>query len=321
MGVMELLRVGVIGVGYLGVHHARIYKALRGVNLVGLCDTDPAKARLARKFRTVFYPNHQALFGQVDAVSIVVPTQGHFQIAKEFLEQGVHVLIEKPMTETVEEADRLLRLARQKELLIQVGHVERFNRAIDTLHTIFKTPLFIEAHRLAPFRTRGTEVGVIQDLMIHDIDIVLYLVKSPVEWIDAAGVHALTPYTDIANVRINFQNGAVANLTASRITSKFLRKIRIFGDDAYVSLNYLKQKADLYRKEGGKIRHQRIAIPKEEPLRRELEAFVTAVKTREKPLVSGEDGREALKVALEVERLIQERLARVQKQMAPSPVP
>ena len=306
---MESLRVGVIGVGYLGTHHARIYKTLKGVTLAGVCDIDPSKAKLARKFRTTFYPNHKALFGQVDAVSVVVPTQGHFQIAKDFLEQGTPVLIEKPMTTTLEEADILLQLARQKRILIQVGHVERFNKAIDTIESIFRSPRFIECHRLGPFRKRGTEVGVVLDLMIHDIDIVLYLVQSPVERIDAVGVNVLTPYTDIANVRINFKNGAVANLTASRITRDFMRKIRIFGDNTYVSLDYMRQKARLYRKENGKIDLQKISIAKEEPLRRELQAFTSAIRTGEKPLVSGEDGREALRVALEVERMIQDRLA------------
>ncbi len=319
MGPMKSLRVGVIGVGYLGTHHARIYRALKGVELVGLCDTDLLKVRLARKFRTAFYPDHRSLFGQVDCVSIVVPTQGHFQIAKDFLEQGIHVLIEKPMTETLEEADALLKLAREHGLLIQVGHVERFNKAVETMDAIFHSPRFIECHRLGPFRKRGTEVGVVLDLMIHDIDIVLYLVKSPVERIDAVGVNVLTPFTDIANVRINFKNGAVANLTASRITRDFMRKIRIFGDNAYVSLDYMKQRANLYRKENSAIRHQKITIPKEEPLRRELEAFASSVQKKEKPLVSGEDGREALRVALEVERMIQERLTLARQTLSPIP--
>ena len=316
---MESLRVAVIGVGYLGSHHARIYRTLKGVTLTGLCDTDPAKAQWARKFRTEFFPDHRALFGKVDAVSIVVPTQGHFQIAKAFLEQGIHVLIEKPMTQTLEEADILLDIARRRGLLIQVGHVERFNKAVETMDAIFRSPRFLECHRLGPFRKRGTEVGVVLDLMIHDIDIVLYLVKSQVERIDAVGVNVLTPFTDIANVRINFKNGAVANLTASRITKDFMRKIRIFGDNAYVSLDYMKQRARLYRKEGNAIRVQKIAIPKEEPLKRELEAFAASVRLREKPLVSGEDGREALRVALEVERMIQERLTLAHQTLAPTP--
>jgi len=310
---VDSLRLAVIGVGYLGTHHARIYRGLKGVALVGLCDVDPSKARLAHKFQTAFFPKYRDLFGKVDAVSIVVPTQQHFPIAKAFLDEGIHVLIEKPMTETLEEADTLLQHARDKGLLIQVGHVERFNKAIDTIDALFRSPRFIECHRLGPFRKRGTEVGVVQDLMIHDIDIVLYLIKSPVERIDAVGVNVLTPYTDIANVRINFKNGAVANLTASRITRDFMRKIRVFGDNMYVSLDYMKQRANLYRMENGAIRHQKMAIPTEEPLRRELEAFVAAVQRREKPLVSGEDGREALRVALEVERMIQERLTEARK--------
>ncbi len=301
---MEKVRVGVVGIGYLGSRHARIYSGLEEAELVGLCDSDPAKNVLSRKYRVPFYGDYRSLFGKVDAVSITVQTEHHHRIAKEFLEQGIHTLIEKPMTRSVEEADELLAIARQKRCLIQVGHVERFNSALQTIRPHVQSSYFIECHRLGPFKGRSLDVGIVLDLMIHDIDIILSLIPSPVKSIEAVGIPVLTEKEDIANARISFQNGAAVNLTASRLTSKTMRKIRIFSDKSYISLNTFEQKAERYWKEGDKIRMERVRVKIKEPLQEELASFVRSVLTKEKPLVSGEEGREALRVALEIERLI-----------------
>jgi len=298
---MEKVRIAVIGTGHLGSHHARIYSQLQDVELVGVCDIDAEKAKkVAEAAGCAFYTDYRELIEKIDAVSIVVPTKLHHKIAKEFLSNGISALIEKPITTTLQEADELLEIAKARGLILQVGHVERFNAAVQAIEKFAKSPRFIECHRLGPFTTRGTDVGVVLDLMIHDIDIVLGMVKSPIERLDAVGVNVLTPYEDIANARIIFQNKAVADLTASRLTPEAQRKIRIFVEDAYISLDYVKQVASIYRKKDGNITHSTIDIEKEEPLKRELEAFIKCVKNKEKPLVSGVEGRNALAVALEI---------------------
>ena len=301
---MEKVRVGVVGIGYLGSEHARIYSKLPGVELVALCDIDPAKKTLPQKYRVPFYEDYEMLFGKVDAVSITTPTQDHHRLAKAFLAHGIHLLIEKPITKSVEEADELVAIARQKNCLIQVGHVERYNSALRTIRPYVQSAHFLECHRLGPFKRRSLDVGVVLDLMIHDIDIILSLIPSPVERVDAVGIHVLTDKEDIANARLNFKNGAAANLTASRLTTKSMRKIRIFSENSYISLDTFKQKADRYWKEGDKIRMERVRVKKKEPLQEELVSFVHAVSTKEKPLVSGEEAREALRVALQIEQLI-----------------
>jgi len=303
---MDKIRVGVVGIGYLGSRHARIFAKLEGVSLVGLCDTDPAKKETARKFRAPFYEDYRSLFGQVDAASIVVPTQDHHRVAKEFLEQGIPLLIEKPMTKSVEEADGLLRIAREKKCLIQVGHVERFNSAFQAALPFVKNPMFIECHRLGPFKKRSLDVGVVLDLMIHDIDLTLALIQSPVERVDGIGINVLTDAEDIANARLTFQNGAVANLTASRLTQKSMRKIRIFAEETYLSLDTVGQKVARYWKEKGVIHGKRIHFKRKEPLKEELAAFVEAVRTQQRPIVSGEDAREALRVALDIQEKIKQ---------------
>lgn len=298
---MERLKVAVIGAGHLGSHHARIYSQLKDVELIGVCDIDSRRARkVARLARTKYFTNYNDLIGEVDGVSIVVPTKLHHQVAKDFLSNNVNCLVEKPMTTTVEEADELLKVAESRSLILQVGHVERFNAAVRAIEEMAKFPRFIECHRLGPFTKRVSDVGVVLDLMIHDIDIILGLVKSPIERIDAVGVNVLTPHEDIANARIIFQNKAVADLTASRLTPEAQRKIRIFVEDAYISLDYVKQVASIYRKEGSRIVHRIINIKKEEPLKKELEAFIDCVRRKEKPLVSGVEGRNALAVALDI---------------------
>lgn len=306
---MGKIRVGVIGVGHLGSHHARIYSGMEDVELAGVCDINSSRAkRIARKYRTTAYCEYKDMFGKIDCASVVVPTELHYRVAKDCLLNGVSTLIEKPMTKTVAEADELLSLAKERALILQVGHIERFNAAVKALDEIPGKVRFIECHRLGPFKKRALDVGVVLDLMIHDIDIILGLVKSEVISIDAVGVNILTDYEDLANVRMRFKNGAVTNLTASRVTKDELRKIRIFKEDCYISLDFIKQEAVIYRKILNKITSQRINIKKGEPLKKELEAFVYSVKTNERPLVSGEEGKNALKIALEIVDEIKENL-------------
>ena len=306
---MDKIKVGVVGVGHLGQHHARIYAGMEGVELAGICDIDMRRAKkFAKKYRTNAFSDYKEMFGVINCASIVVPTELHYHVAKDCLKNGISVLIEKPMTKYVGEADDLLGIARARGLTIQVGHIERFNAAVRALDEIPGNVRFIECHRLGPFKKRAIDVGVVLDLMIHDIDIILALVKAEIASIDAVGVNILTDHEDLANVRIRFKNGAVANLTASRVTKDEMRKIRLFKDDCYVSLDYIKQEAVLYRKVNNRITGRLISIKKEEPLKKELEAFVNCLRTGERPLVSGEEGRDALKIALQIEDAIKENL-------------
>lgn len=302
---MNPIRVAVVGVGHLGSIHARIYSQLESAQLVAVCDIVPDRAKsVASQYNCQAVTHFKKLFGKVDAVSIAVPTQAHFKIAKAFLSRGIHILVEKPMTETLSQAKRLLTLAEQQKVILQVGHVERFNTALRRVYDSLKDPRFIEVHRLSPFQPRGTEVGVVLDLMIHDIDILLGLVKSPIRRIEAVGVKVLTPFEDIANARITFQNGAVANLTASRISTEAMRKFRIFQAATYVSMDFLSQAVNIYRHQNGAIEHEALVLPKEEPLKVELAAFLEAIEHRRPPPVSGQEAKEALAVALKITRLI-----------------
>ncbi|MFY9270206.1 MAG: Gfo/Idh/MocA family oxidoreductase [Candidatus Manganitrophaceae bacterium] len=305
------IKIAVVGVGYLGSHHARIYSELPDVEVIGVVDIDRARAeKVAAERQCRAFADLSDLFGKVDAASIVVPTPAHFSVAKALLENGVDLLLEKPMTATLQEADELLGLADRKGRMLQVGHVERFNAGVRKLKEGLVQPRFIECHRMGPFVERGTDVHVILDLMIHDIDIILSLVPSELAEIRATGVPVLTPQIDIANVRLAFANGCVANVTASRVSRERLRKIRIFQPDTYLSLDYLLQELVICRRvasPGGsrpEVTIDKITIEKEEPLKAELAAFIEAVRTRTVPKVSGEDGRKALAVALEVVDLI-----------------
>ena len=249
MGGERKTRVGVIGVGHVGQHHARIYRELPGVELAGIADIDPARLQeVKRVTEAPVFQDYRELFGHVEAVSLAVPTHLHAQIARECLDRGVDVLVEKPMAQTLEEAEELTDLAKRRGRILQVGHVERFNGAVRALHRIVKTPGFIECHRLSPFPQRGTDVDVILDLMIHDIDIILSLVKSPVSQVNAVGVPVLTDRVDISNARLEFASGCVANVTASRVSIERLRKIRIFQPDTYISLDYASQEITLFRR-------------------------------------------------------------------------
>jgi len=295
------LKVAVIGAGHLGSRHAKDYRRLNNVELVGLCDTEKEKAvSVARMYNTAAYTDYHDLLDKVSAVSIAVPTSLHHKISKTFLEGGVHVLVEKPITKTLQEADELIDIAKHKNLVLQVGHIERFNSAILALENVLSEPRFIEGHRLGPFTKRGTDVGVVLDLMIHDIDIILSLINSKVKEIQAVGINVLTNHEDIANVRLTFQSGAICNLTASRVTNKQTRKIRIFQENSYISLDYIKQKVLIYKKEHDKIIYKTLKVKKGEPLKKELESFVDCVINKKAPLISGVEGREALKVALQI---------------------
>ncbi len=313
------INVAVIGVGRLGSSHARVYKELPQAHLVGVCDSEHSRAlSVAESLQTRPFFDYKELFSKTQAVSIATPTLTHYSIAKDFLSAGIDVLVEKPFTTTLKEADTLLAYAQKNKTIVQVGHIERFNSAFSAIKHICNEPKFIEVHRLSGFPGRSLDIGVVLDLMIHDIDIVLGLVNSPIKRIEAVGINVLTQYEDIANVRITFQNGCVANLTASRISDESMRKIRIFLRNTYISLDYKNEEADIYRKVGDqpegndwassipsqKITKESVWIKKEEPLKKELSSFLDCVNHRNKPLVSGLEGRQALKVALQIKNLI-----------------
>jgi predicted dehydrogenase len=309
---MQKLKTAVIGIGHLGKEHARIYQESTRVELLKLCDVDPDCKERAKSLGIPFTRDYREILHQVDAVSIVTPTVTHYEIAKNFLSAGVHVLIEKPITPNLEEADELIELALKKKLILQVGHLERYNAGFKRIEQIAKNIRFIEVHRLGPFNPRIKDCGVVLDLMIHDIDIILQLVKSEIESIDAIGINVLTPYEDIANVRIKFKNKAICNVTASRLTPEAQRKIRIFQEDAYISLDYVAQSAQIFKKTtfpqtvfGGKISRENIDIKKEEPLRAELEDFARKASQGVSHGSPDLEAREALKVALDILKSIE----------------
>jgi predicted dehydrogenase len=305
---MRPIRVAVVGVGYLGSFHTEKYAHMDHVQLVGVVDADPARAKaVADKFNTRSFSDHRQLLGRVDAVSIAVPTPQHFIISRDFLEHDVDILIEKPMTTRLCEADELIKIAEQRRRIIQVGHLERFNPAVVALGQIVKEPRFIESHRLGLFKERGTDVSVVLDLMIHDIDIILSFVRCDLKHIHAAGIAVVTEQLDIANARLEFVNGCVANVTASRISMKNERKIRLFQKDAYISVDFANHDIILIRKDkkasGGIIPGMQIdkmSFAGKDALEDELKSFIAAVRNREAPQVTGQMGRDALKIALSI---------------------
>jgi len=302
---MTKLRVGVVGVGHLGSIHAKIYQQIPDCELVAICDLDKTRLeKLATEIKVPAFTDYKEFFGKVDAVSVAVPTKFHYALAREFLNRGVHCLVEKPFTTNLKEADSLIKIARKNKLILQVGHIERFNSAFAATKEIIKEPKFIECHRLSPFPNRSLDVGAVLDLMIHDIDIVLGLVNSPIKKIESVGVPVLTNFEDIANTRITFKNGCVCNITVSRVSDEWMRKIRIFLKNAYISLDYKDANAVVYRKDGLKISKENLPIEKEQPLQKELAAFVDCVINSKEPLVSGEVAREALAVALKIQKQI-----------------
>jgi len=297
------LRVGVVGVGHLGSRHAQIYASMPGVRLAAVCDIDAKRARaVARTVGCRVVPDALDLDGQVDAVSLAVPTSLHAKLGLSLLRRGVHLLIEKPIATTLAEADALIREARHRRVILQVGHVERFNAAIREAQRYLTHPRFIEVHRLSPYPFRGTDVSVILDVMIHDLDLILLLVRARVSRIDAVGVPVLSRSEDIANARVQFAGGCIANLTASRISDEPTRRIRVFQEDSYLSIDYKAQTVELATKRGRAIRRVHLPVNQRPPLQDELSAFVRAVRTGSRPLVTGEEGRAALALALRIER-------------------
>jgi predicted dehydrogenase len=301
----EKIRIGVVGVGHLGFHHARLLKRIPGAQLMGISDTNPDRLKWAsRKLRTHAFSSPQELSLEVDAVSICVPTQDHYAVALPFLEKSIHTFIEKPITPSLEEADLLIQKAQENNRVLQVGHVERFNQAVQAFKQYPGQPLFVESHRLAPFKKRNLDIGVILDLMIHDLDIILGLVPSPIESIEAIGAPVLTTKEDIANARLRFANGCVANLTCSRLTHRTMRKIRVFQETCYLSIDYANQSASVYHKEGSKIIRKGIRIRKREPLKLELADFIQKIRGHEGAAIIDTNAREALAAALEITRQI-----------------
>jgi predicted dehydrogenase len=302
------IRTGVIGVGSLGQWHARIYSEMEDVELAGVYDASPARAQeIAARYGTQAYDSVDELAAVVDAVSIVVPTDLHFDVFNQLLPYHVHMLVEKPIASSYDQAEKMVTMAEELDLLLQVGHVERFNPVMTFLNENLTHARFIEATRLAPFPParegappRGTEVSVVLDLMIHDLDIILRIANSPVKAIHATGVAVLSPTEDIANARIQFENGCVANVTASRISQDKLRKIRVFQDDTYLSLDYMEQAGQLCRRTKTGIEALPVPIDKSEPLATELRSFADCVKRRTDPVVTGRHGMEALQLAVAI---------------------
>ncbi len=314
----DKLRVGVVGVGYLGKFHAEKYARMADIELVGVADIDAAAAgAVADRLQTKAFSRHVDLIGRVDAVSVVVPTSAHYLIAKEFLSNGVDVLIEKPMTTTLEEADALVAVATDRGLIIQVGHLERFNPAVVALRDIVKRPLFIESHRLSMFRGRATDVSVVLDLMIHDIDLISNFAQAELISVHAAGVPVVSGEVDIANARLEFDSGCVANVTASRISIKDERKIRLFQRDCYTSVDFVDHRITVIRREGHDpsslipgMDIQQLSFPQGDALEDELKAFVQSVRNRIPPQVDGRVGRDALRIALDVMAQINSKIDR-----------
>ncbi|MCP4254919.1 MAG: Gfo/Idh/MocA family oxidoreductase [Candidatus Scalindua sp.] len=332
---MEKLKVAVIGAGHLGKEHARIYSEMPDVTLVGVVDTnkDTGEA-VAQSCNTRYYSSFEEILNEIDLASVVVPTKSHYKITKELLNNGIHVLVEKPMTGTVSEAEDLIRLSKKNSIILQPGYVERFNPALEAIKELDVSVKFIECHRLSPFSFRSADIGVVLDLMIHDIDIILYLSKSKVKKIDAVGVNAIADKEDIANARIQFENGCVANITASRVSFEPMRRIRLFSENSYISLDYQKQEVLIYKKSpeltlksidtegkgvasitdlknfsfGDLLKIERIKMDNQEPLKKELESFVDCVKNGKQPVVSGEEGINAIKIADEIREEINRNL-------------
>jgi predicted dehydrogenase len=305
---VEKIKIGVVGVGYFGQFHAEKYAKIEETELVGVVDIDASRAKeIAKRYRTQPFQHHTDLFNKVQAVSIAAPTPFHYPIAKDFFLRGIDVLLEKPISKTSEEADELIGLAESKGLIFQIGHLERFNGALSFIEERLGHPRLIESHRVGPFSGRGAEVDVVLDLMIHDLDIILTLVKSGVKSLQTVGVPILTPYPDMANARIEFDNGCVANLTASRVSKEKVRKTRIFQPEGILSIDYLLQKLFLSKKkvplEAGKVPEmvtEEIPVKKTDLLEAEIRSFLQSVRNRKPARVSGSDGKRALELALQI---------------------
>jgi predicted dehydrogenase len=308
----EVFRVGVAGVGAIGRNHARVMSELvasSGGNLQfgAIYDVDQGRAEeLAAQYGTTAVSDLNTFVQSIDAASVAVPTVAHREVGGFLLEHGRHVLVEKPIADSLDDAQHLVQLAAKQHLILQVGHIERFNPVMRQLEEHMTQPKFIEAHRLSPFPNRSIDIGVVLDLMIHDIEIILHLVKSPLVDVDAVGIPVLTRREDIANARLKFANGCIANLTASRVSPEKMRKLRVFQSEAYLSLDYQEQSGWIYRKEGMQIVREEVAVEKDEPLKCELAAFIECARAGKKPVVSGQEGTEALRLALEITERIEQ---------------
>lgn len=303
----DRLRVGIVGVGSIGKNHARIYSELPGVEFSAILDINPETASLVANQYGVKAVSTLAEFASlVDAATVATPTPYHYEVARLLVAEGKHLLIEKPITEAPDHAQELVRLAKEHGVVLQVGHVERFNPVLSALEKILTKVGFIEVHRLSPYPFRSLDIGVVLDLMIHDLEVVLHLVRSPVKSVDAVGIAVLSKGEDIANARIRFENGCVANITASRISPEKMRKIRIFQQTAYVSLDYQNQTGEIYRLVDGAITRSPVEIEKDEPLKRELQSFVECSRRGGQPVVSGSEAAAALELAIEITELIKQ---------------
>jgi predicted dehydrogenase len=300
-----MINVGVIGVGSIGVHHARIFSGLDGVNLFGIADTDSSKAsEIALRYSCRAFSRYRELLGSVDAVSIAAPTPLHFDIGLDCIQHGKHILVEKPITSTIEEADVLISEAGKRGLVLQVGHLERFNAGVSLISTMVDTPQFIESQRMSPFLGRSADVDVTLDLMIHDIDIILSLVNSEIADLRATGAKVLTDNIDVAHAWIEFDNGCIAEAVTSRISNEKMRRLKIFQHNAFLDLNYQSQEVTCQKNINDRV-NKEIKIPEEkEPLREQLISFIDCINHGVQPIVSGHEGKEALKVALRISRLV-----------------
>ncbi len=304
---MGIVNVGVIGTGYLGRYHTEKYSNLASCELVGIVDSDENTAKeVASQYSNIpSYTEYSALYDKVDAVSIVTSTPSHYQIAKEFLSRGKHVLLEKPMTSTVSQAQELIAIANKHNSLLQIGHIERFNPTVLAMDEHMQQPKFIESHRLSSFKARGTDVNVILDLMIHDIDIILSIVKSDIESIQASGMSVLSDDIDIANARITFTNHCVANVTASRVSNKAERKLRLFQENAYFSADLGIHSLSIYTRENNEINAKNYNFEKSDALNTEIIHFIESIQNNTQPLVAGIDGLRALTTANQIANTIQ----------------
>lgn len=323
----EMIKIGVVGAGHLGKMHIKNLKNLPEIDFVGFYDSDKKRSKeISKELNTLSFNSLNTLLEQCDGVSIVVPTFTHYDVALSAIKKKVHIFCEKPFMQTIEEANEVIKLARDNNIVLQIGHIERFNPALASIKKFKINPLFIESHRISPFNLRGTDVAVILDLMIHDIDIILSLVNSPIIQIDAAGTPILTDNIDIANARIKFKNGCVANITASRVSNKSMRKIRIFQRNAYISIDFLKNLTEVFslsiedeitnknsipitelktkNNKKRKIFYEQLQTDKSNAMLEELRAFVNSIKNGTPPPVTGEEGKKALEVAIQIEKQI-----------------
>src|SRR5213080_4744799 len=302
---MKKLRVGVVGVGHIGSNHARLYAEMASAEFTAVHDVDIARGNaIAKKFGATSAQSLDEFIEMIDSASVATPTNTHYKIARSLLTHGKQVLVEKPITDNTAHAAELAELAARKGLILQVGHVERFNPVLSALEKHLTHPRFIEAHRLSPYPERSTDIGVVLDLMIHDLEVILHFVRSPLWSIDAVGVPVLSRSEDIANVRLHFEDGCVANITASRISPERMRKIRIFQEDAYLSLDYQNQGGEIYRRVGRQIWRDRVSVEHEEPLRLQLTSFIECASTGRQPRVSGSQATAALELAVKITKQI-----------------